>query len=122
MRPRPPRKAAPQHIAWLTAAAEKLQTADGRPIKVLHLDHQPDDAVLSAWAKHFRSHYCDDAKIDELRGGTPFTRAQYLEQLKFPDSKAPPGPSIRSGDFAELLIADYLEFLLAYWVPRPKYA
>ena len=29
-----------------------------------------------------------------------------------------PGPSSRSGDFGEILIADYIEFVLGYWCPR----
>jgi len=38
--------------------------------------------------------------------------------MKFPDAKCPPGPSIRAGDFAEILIADYAEHKLGYWCPR----
>ena len=34
---------------------------------------------------------------------------------------AAPGPSIRAGDFAEILVADYLQYLLGYWVPRTRY-
>jgi hypothetical protein len=30
----------------------------------------------------------------------------------------PPGPSLRSGDFGEILIGDYVEFVLGYWCPR----
>jgi hypothetical protein len=52
---------------------------------------------------------------------TPHSRAEYLVQIKFPDAHDPPGPSIRSGDFGEILIADYLEFVLGYWVPRSRY-
>ena len=37
---------------------------------------------------------------------------------KFPDDKDPPGPSIRSGDFAEILVAGYIEYKLGYWCPR----
>jgi len=69
-------------------------------------------------AKHFRQHYCEDALLDELRQGTGLSRAQFLEQVKFPDATDAPGPSIRSGDFAEILIADYVEFKLGYWCPR----
>ena len=40
---------------------------------------------------------------------------------KFPDERIKPGPSIRAGDFAEILIADFLEFICNYWVPRLRY-
>ena len=70
----------------------------------------------------FRQHYCSDTEIDALRAGTGLSRAQYLVQLVFPDKSVAPGPSIRAGDFAELLVSDYVEHLLGYWVPRGKYA
>ncbi|HEV2548725.1 MAG TPA: hypothetical protein VGU20_15395 [Stellaceae bacterium] len=44
--------------------------------------------------------------------------AEYLATVKFPDAKAPPGPSVRAGDFAEILVADFVEFVLGYWCPR----
>jgi hypothetical protein len=52
--------------------------------------------------------------LDRLRQGTGLSRGEYLDQNKFPDAQGAPGPSIRSGDFAEILIADYIEFTLAY--------
>lgn len=76
---------------------------------------------MSAWAKHFRSHYCNDDDLDELLVGTYKTRAEYLRDLKFPDCKKKPGPSIRSGDFGEILVADFLEYIEGYWVPRTRY-
>lgn len=39
----------------------------------------------------------------------------------FPDGKVAPGPSTRSGDFAEILVADFIEFVLGYWCPRDRY-
>jgi hypothetical protein len=77
---------------------------------------------MTNWAKHFRNHYCLDKNIDNLILGTSLSRAEYLKTLKFPDSSNRPGPSIRAGDFAEILLADYLEFRLNYWVPRTKYS
>jgi hypothetical protein len=49
------------------------------------------------------------------------SRAEYLKTIKFPDESSAPGPSIRAGDFGEVLIADYLEFALGYWLPRTHY-
>lgn len=87
----------------------------------MELKHAQDDAILSAWAKHFREHYCRDDQIDALRNGTKLTRAEYLRTIKFPDESDPPGPSIRAGDFGEILVADYLEFRLGFWLPRTRY-
>ncbi len=36
----------------------------------------------------------------------------------FPDATEAPGPSLRAGDFGEILVADYVEYVLGYWCPR----
>tara|TARA_R110002167_G_scaffold293826_1_gene498480 strand:- start:174 stop:473 length:300 start_codon:yes stop_codon:yes gene_type:complete len=41
---------------------------------------------------------------------------------KVSDPKAALGPSIRAGDFGEVLVADFLEYLFGYWVPRTRYS
>ena len=117
----PTAAAGPKHLAWLVDTGRILKTADGKPVQVMELRHKDDGAVLSAWAKHFRNQYCDDAQIDALRQGTKHTRAEYLREIKFPDRSTAPGPSIRAGDFGEVLVADYVEFALQYWLPRTRY-
>lgn len=99
-----------------------LYTSDGHPIDVWDLSAPPTTALTSDWAKKFRQHYCADADIDDLCSGPGLCRSEYLTQLVFPNKAIAPGPAIRSGDFAELLISDYIEYLLGYWVPRAKYA
>lgn len=111
-----------EHIEWLEDTGERLTTADGKTVEVWEFSHQNDDKVFSAWAKHFRNHYCLDSEIDYLRNGYDYTRSAYLDNIKFPDKSAAPGPSIRAGDFGEILVADYLQYLLGYWVPRTRYA
>lgn len=113
----------PKHLQWLEDTGRRLSTSDGITVEVWQLSPDfSDREVLSAWARHFRNHYCPDTLIDVLRAGTGLSRRDYLLQLKFPDSRCRPGPSIRAGDFAEILVADYLEFVLAYSVPRVGYA
>jgi hypothetical protein len=111
----------PGHLNWLVDTKRRLKTADHRIVSVLEFRHQEDDEVLSEWARHFRNHYCSDADIDTLRRGTSYSRATFLTEIKFPDSSNKPGPSIRAGDFSEILVADYIEYLLEYWVPRNRY-
>jgi hypothetical protein len=111
----------PSHIQWLIDTGVRLNTTDGKEIEVWEFRHQDDSKLLSEWAAHFRNQYCSDKQIDSLRSGPGKSRTQYLNDLKFPDAKITPGPSIRSGDFAEILIADYLEFICNYWVPRFKH-
>jgi hypothetical protein len=40
--------------------------------------------------------------------------------VKFPGGTKP-GPSIRAGDFGEIFVADYLQYIMNYWVPRTRY-
>lgn len=110
-----------EHIKWLADTGERLRTADAKEVAVWEFRHAEDEGVLSAWAKHFRNHYCLDSEIDYWRRGYKCTRKEYLNNIKFPDQKYPPGPSIRAGDFGEVLVADFLEYLLGYWVPRTRY-
>jgi hypothetical protein len=50
--------------------------------------------------------------------GTGLSKAQYLRNRLFPDASSVPGPSLRAGDFGEILVADYIEYILGYWSPR----
>lgn len=109
----------PPHLDWLVDTGKKLKTACGADVDVLELRHSNDAGILSAWAEHFRNQYCSDDMIDALKGN--MSRKDYLENIKFP-SKTKPGPSIRSGDFAEILLADYLEWRLKFWVPRLRWS
>lgn len=109
-----------RHISeWLKNVGE-FRITSGHLVNVLVIEHQNSEAIMSAWARHIRNHYCNDADLRSLISGTGKTKAQYLNDFLFPHRTAAPGPSIRAGDFAEILIADYLEFSLGYWVPRMK--
>ncbi len=110
-----------EHTKWFVKTDERLKTTDGKDIEVWEFQHKKDEKVLSLWARHFRNHYCFDCEIDYWRRGYNCSRGEYLNTLKFPDPKDAPGPSIRAGDFGEVLVADYLEYLLGYWVPRTRY-
>src|ERR1700733_12808452 len=110
----------PPHAAWLVHAARLLKTKNGRPVQVVEFNHHPDETVLSSWAKHSRQNYCLDSEIDTLRAGTGLSRADYLKQLVFPN-KVAPGPSVRAGDFAEIIVSDFFDFTKGYIVPRTRY-
>ena len=42
-------------------------------------------------------------------------------KIKFPDKNQDFGPATRSGDFTEILLADYVEYILNFYVPRTRY-
>ena len=105
---------------WLVDTGKQLKTADGKEVAVWEFRHEKDEAVLSAWAKHFRNHYCLDTEIDFLRGKRP--RPDYLTNIKFPCKTSKLDPGIRAGDFGEILVSDYLQWVLGYWVPRVRWS
>lgn len=108
------------YINWLQKETSLL-SVDGKTIEIYSLNCDlSDDAIMSEWATHFRNQYCDDAEIDFLKPKHQ-SRKDYLNQIKFPDPSHAPGPSIRTGDFGEIVISDFLEFLENYWVPRTRY-
>jgi hypothetical protein len=107
------------HLQWLVDTGERLKTADGKTIEVWEFQHAAAPDVLSAWARHFRNHYCSDSDIDFLKGKA--TRKEFLENLKFPSKTTSLGPSVRAGDFGEILVADYLQWILGFSVPRVRW-
>ena len=109
----------PRWIQWFIDTGERLQTADDKTVEVWEFRHEDDQEVLSTWAIHFRKHYCLDCDIDSWRGGR--SRKDYLNDIKFPGTTGL-GPSIRAGDFGEILIADYLQWILNHWVPRLRWS
>lgn len=108
------------HIKWLVKTGERPKTADDKEVEVWEFHHEKDEAVLSGWAKHFRNHYCLDTDIDFLRGRR--LRPDYLTDIKFPCKTSKLGPGIRAGDFGEILVSDYLQYRLEYWVPRVRWS
>ncbi|SHN63841.1 Hachiman antiphage defense system protein HamA [Desulfovibrio litoralis] len=109
-----------KHLKWLTDTGTHITTADGKTAAVWEFNYQTDEVTLSAWAKHFRNHYCPDTDIDDLKPSKQ-SRKDYLTDMKFPNKTSTLGPAIRAGDFGEILVADYLEYVLKFWVPRVRW-
>lgn len=109
-----------RYMTWYEQE-ECLHTADGREITVLRLDTEDNDEILDEWAEHFRNNYRTLEDLDFDIVGTGKTREEFLINDVFPDTKVQPGPATRVGDFCELLVADYIEFIRDYYVPRTRY-
>lgn len=109
-----------KHLQWLEDTGEKIKISCGKYVSVYKFSPVATDSeTMIAWAKHFRNHYCSDDEIDILKP-SEMTKTDYLLQQKFP-TKVAPGPSTKAGDFTEILVADYLQFLNDYYVPRTRY-
>jgi hypothetical protein len=109
------------HVSWLKQRNGSHSTFDGVPIEVWDFAYADDAAVLSAWACHFRNHYCLDNQIDLLKAPAT-TRSQYLIDYKFPTQTGGLGPATRAGDFGEILVADFLQWIRGCWVPRVRWS
>ncbi len=102
-------------------AEQSLYTKDGKEISVLRLEVGNEEKVLDEWAMHFREQYRYLEDLDFEIHGTGRTRQEQLRDYVFPSDSIPPGPSTRVGEFCEILVADYIEFVCNYYVPRIKY-
>ena len=98
-----------------------IQTNEGETVALFELSNNIENDELTEWANHFRQNYCDDDMLDDLISGTGMTKQEYLLANKFPDKSDGFGPGTRSGDFAELLISDYLKYSLGYIIPLERY-
>lgn len=109
------------HLKWLHDTGETIVISSGETVPIYEFACDiNDENVMSCWARHFRNHYCSDEEIELIKPpGT--SNYDYLTKIKFPDKSSRLGPSIRSGDFSEILIADFLDFLQKYYVPRTRY-
>lgn len=110
-----------KHLKWLEDTGEKIETVGGLIAPVYKFNHNVFNGdIMSGWATHFRHHYCSDKELELLKPPHELN-SDYLVRIKFPDISKAPGPSIRAGDFAEILVADYLQYLYDFYVPRTRY-
>ena len=98
-----------------------IATNNGQIVTVYKLDIENEEPILNAWAKHLRNHYCLDSEIDFLRSGPGLSREEFLANIKFPNPRIGIGSAVMSGDFAEILIHDYIEFIEEYYTTRTRY-
>ena len=108
----------PKHLNWLVNTGVRKTNASGHQIEIWELTQPNSAAVMSAWAAHFRRHYISDKDIPIVVKGTGLTNAAYLREMVLPDQVTRPGPSLRSGDFGEILVSDYIEYFLGFWCPQ----
>ena len=107
------------YIKYL-AQENPIITDEGKQIEILHLDIQDDLEIFEDWAKQFRRNYCSDDELDEMTSVMSISSKEYLKDYKLP-SDSGIGLSTMSGDFGEILVSDYFQYIEKYMVPRTRY-
>lgn len=110
----------PLFMQWLVK--ETPIVINGYSCSCYKLDWTVDEKLLEDWALHIRRHYIRDDDLSKLTSFRKISTAEYLQKYKIPQftCKDRGGPRIVPGDFAEILVADILQFLDNYIVPRYK--
>jgi len=106
----------PNHTYWFKKVEIDLKTIDGKSVNIVNFQYPQNYVEISNLASYIRNLYCKDEELDELRRATGLSRKEYLKQIKIPERGM-----IKSSDFSEILVADYIEYVLNYIVPRTKY-
>lgn len=80
-----------------------------------------DDNSLNNWALGLRYNYIEKDLLELAISGTGLTKKEYLEKMIFPNPEVSQGAATMSGEFGELLVYDYINYVLEYYVPRVRY-
>lgn len=110
------------HLKWLEKSDQEIKTSCGKIVEVYKFSYDQDDnQIMSEWATHFRNQYCRDKDIPFLKSNKKQSNGDFLLEMKFPDrayiegiGNTRKGPATRAGDFTEIMVADYLEFICSY--------
>lgn len=101
---------------------QSMTDSRGNEIQVYKLDNGLlDDSILSDWASGLRDYYVEECLLESLVKGTGLTKKEFLEKNIFPNPLDKLGASTMSGEFGEILVYDYINFVLNYYITRTRY-
>lgn len=109
----------PRYIDWLVEE-KGLVVQGGHKVRSYRIDYTDDSSVIDDWALHIRRNYIKDEDLSESAQLNGLTVEQYLKMYIIPQKNEPLGATARSGDIAEIVVSDLLEFIMGYTVPRYK--
>ena len=109
----------PLYIDWLVEETGKV-IKNSIPLTCYKLNYSMDETVLDDWALHIRKNYIDDDQLIDDASENNMPVEQYLKEYVIPQKEDELGPTARSGDITEIIVADLLEFIFDYSVPRYK--
>lgn len=95
---------------------------NGNKIKIYKFNKEIlNENMMNEWALGFKRNYITEENEEKLYRGTGLTKQQYLEEMIFPNNKEKMGNSLMAGEFGELLVYDYFNFVLKYYTSRTRY-
>lgn len=101
---------------------KSLHSRNEYEVKIYKLNKQfLNDNTLNKWALGLRGNYVEDFLLEHLVNGTGLTQKEYLKRNIFPNHKDRIGAATMSGEFGEILVYDYINFVLGYYVTRTRY-
>lgn len=109
----------PQYINWLIEENE-IKIKNNIPIKCYKINYEENEDILNDWALHIRRNYIEDEELRESASINEMPVEKYLYEYIIPQKHEHLGSAARSADITEILVADLLEFIFNYSVPRYK--
>ena len=93
-----------------------------KEIQVYKLNNELSaDSILNSWASGLRNNYVEESLLEPLIKGTGLTKQEFLEKNIFPNHQDKLGASTMSGEFGEILVYDYINFVLKHYITRTRY-
>ena len=101
---------------------KSIPYSSGKEIQVYKLNNELlADSILNSWASGLRNNYVEEILLESLVRGTGLTQKEFLEKNIFPNHQNKLGASTMSGEFGEILVYDYLNFVLKHYITRTRY-
>ena len=111
----------PKYINWIIKE-DGVLFKDGIPLSCYKIEYDiTNEDVLNEWAEHIRKHYILDKDLESSIKTLHQTKKEHLENYIIPQKNHSMGPQTISGEFAEILIYDFIEHILDYFSLRGRH-
>lgn len=101
---------------------KSISYSSGKEIQVYKLNNELlADSILNSWASGLRNNYVEESLLEPLIKGTGLTKQEFLEKNIFPNHQNKLGAITMSGEFGEILVYDYINFVLKHYITRTRY-
>lgn len=101
---------------------KELVSSNGNRVNIYKLANELlEEDILNKWASSLRNNYIEEKLLPDCISGTGLTQQEYLKTIIFPDFENRQGAGTMSGEFGEILMYDYINFNLKYYITRTRY-